>query len=238
MARVLALLGGIGCLGIAGAAGYQALVSEAAPSVNPPKPTGLVVEEPMHDFGTVGQMETLRAEFKLTNHFPAAVTVKDVIKSCSCAEVAITPERLEPGQSATLMIGWRTGGRRGQSSDLVTVLAQPDGEPGTVGVQVRLKAHVEPDLLCDRDEVRFERKQVGTVILHFTPGRMADGRIRSAHPSTMALTTTIDPIAGTVTVQFDPAMLDGDEPAAVVTVQTTSPKEPWVTIPVALTGAQ
>jgi hypothetical protein len=198
----------------------------------------LIVEEPVLDLGKVGQMETLRAEFRLVNHFPIAVTVKELLKGCSCAEAEVSPERLEPGQSATLTIGWRTGGRRGKASEVVTVLAMPDNAEGVVTVQVRLTALVEPDVLCEPAEVRFERSQPGTITLRFTPGRMPGVQIRSAYPSMSALQTSVDPAAGTVVVRYDPAKLDGDEPGASVMVQTTSPKEPWVTVPVAFTGTR
>lgn len=238
MVRVLTLMGGLACLGIAGAAGYQALALQEVPPAGPAKAVGLVAEEPVHDFGNVGQMETLRAEFRLTNHFPTAVTIKDMIKGCSCADAEISSERLEPGQEATLTIGWRTGSRRGKTSEVVTVLARPEGTPGSVGIQLRMKAHVEPDVHCDPDEIRFERQQSGAVTLRFTPGRMADVRIQSVYASVSALQTFVDPTAGTVVVRYDPAKLDGDELTAAVMVQTTSTKEPWVSVPVAFTGVR
>ncbi len=182
-------------------------------------------------------METLRTEFRLVNHFPTAVTVKELLKGCSCAEAAVSPERLEPGQSATLTIGWRTGGRRGKASEVVTVLAVPDDAEGVVAVQVQLTALVEPDVFCEPAEARFERHQPGTLTLRFTPGRMPGVQIRSAYPTVSALQTSVDVAAGTVAVSFDPAKLDSEELTASVMVQTTSPKEPWVMVPVVFAGS-
>jgi hypothetical protein len=191
----------------------------------------------VHDFGTVVQMETLVAEFRLVNHFPTAVTVKELIRGCACADARVSQERLEPGQSATLTVGWRTGGRRGKASEVVTVLASVDGE-GLVTVPVRLTAVIEPDVLCEPDEVRFDRNQTGTATLRLTPGRMPDVRILSAHPTVSALQTTADPAAGTVTVRYDPAKSDNDGAGAAVMVQTNSPKEPWIKVPVVFTDPQ
>lgn len=234
VSRVLSSLGGLVCLGLAGAAGYVAL-SPAKPAPEAPPPPALVVEQPVHDFGVVGQMETLHTEFRLVNRFPIAVTIKELLKGCSCAHAAISPERLEPGQTATLTVVWQTGGRRGKASEVVTVFALPDGE-GPVTVQVRLKAQIQPDVRYEPDELRFVRTEAGTTTLQFTPGRMPDVQIRSAHPTVSALQTAVDPATGTVTVRYDPAKLEGDHPGATVMVQTTSPKEPWVSVPVVFTG--
>jgi hypothetical protein len=181
-------------------------------------------------------METLRAQFQLVNHFPTPVAFTDVLKGCSCAQVTISPERLEPGNSATLTVEWHTGGRRGKATEVVTVYALKDGlEPAVV--QVRLSALIEPDVRCEPPEVRFACDEAGTATLRFTPGRMPDVRICSAHPTIQALQTTIDPEAGTVAIRYDPSKsLGGD--SAVVIVQTTSTKEPWVRVPVVFSGSQ
>ncbi|HET6574589.1 MAG TPA: DUF1573 domain-containing protein [Fimbriiglobus sp.] len=190
MSRVFAILGGLCCLGVAGAAGYAALAPDVAPPNADTKPYGLIVEEPVRDLGTVGQMETLHAEFRLVNHFPTAVTVKELLKSCSCAEAQVSPERLEPGQQATLTLGWRTGGRRGRSSEVVTILALLDGVEGAVAVQVRLRAMIEPDVLYEPAEVQFVRHQPGTITVRFTPGQMPGVKIRSAYPSVLCAITS------------------------------------------------
>ncbi len=219
---------------VAGAAGYAALATSVAP-LSVAQPRGLVVENPIHDFGAVGQMETLRAEFRFVNHFPTAVTIKELFKGCSCADAVISPERLEPGQSATLTLAWRTGGRRGKASEVVTVLALPDGEE-PVTVQVQLKAQIEPDIVYEPAEVLFDRSQSGMLILRFTPGQMPGVQILSAYASVLALQTIVDSAAGTLVVRYDPTKLDGDDSVAAIKVQTTSPKEPWITVPVAFTS--
>lgn len=200
------------------------------------QPFGLIVENPIHDFGTVGQLETLHAEYRFVNHFPSAVNIQEILKGCSCADVDFSPRRLEPNESGKLTISWRIGGRRGKATEVVTVIAVPEETGGTAVVPVRLTAVVEPDVVCEPTEVRFERKQPGKQVLRFAPGRMSDVRILTTYPSLKALQATIDPGTGTVEVRFDPTKLDENDLSASVMVQTTSPKEPWVTVPVTFTG--
>lgn len=127
-------------------------------------------------------METVRAEIRLVNHFSAPVEIAEVIKSCACAEASVTPTRLEPGQSASLKVTWRTGAKRGSVSDAVQVLAIVQMEPPIPAVaSVRLTAEVQPDLLYDPAALHFVRDRAGTAELHFRPGRMSDARILSAH---------------------------------------------------------
>jgi hypothetical protein len=233
VSRVLSSIGGLVCLGLAGAAGYVAF-DTAEPLPAPAPLPALVVEQPVHDFGVVGQMEAHHAEFRLVNHFPTAVDVIGVAGSCSCAEATVNPRRLEPGQAATLTVAWRTGGKRGRASDSVHVFAVQVGDPPAPCqvVQVRVTAEVQPDVAADPVEIRFDRDKPGKAEVRFRPGRMSDAKILSAYASWSGLETVTDQATGTVTIRFDPAKHTSEVARADVLVQTNSPKEPWIRIPV------
>src|SRR5688500_6480430 len=99
MTRLASLTLGLLCLAAGVAAGY--LAWPRTPQNTPPllPAPGLHPDRSVHDFGTLGQFETVSTEFRITNHFTEAVTVLDVLKSCSCAEAVMTPRTLLPGGS-------------------------------------------------------------------------------------------------------------------------------------------
>lgn len=235
MSRVFLSLCGLMCLGLAGAVGYFALIP-IKPRQAPP--IALEVEPAIHEFGVAGQMETLRAEFRLVNRFPTAVDFTDLLRTCSCAHATVAPERLEPGQSATLTVEWQTGNRRGKASEVVTVYAV--GEEGPIAVQVQLTAEIEPDVRFEPSEARFTRGETTTTVVQFSSGRMVDARINSAHTNASVLQATVDPVSNALSIQYDPAKSKGDPipTDAAVIVKTTSPKEPWVRVPVTFTGTR
>jgi hypothetical protein len=198
-----------------------------------PAVVGLVVDRDAHDFGTVGQRETHTATFTVTNRYPHAIEVRDIVKGCSCADAGVEPPVLEPGESGKLSVSWRTGGRRGRTSEAVTVVAMLGGErPRLVSIPVRVTAEVKPDVEFAPEELRFRVGHPGLAVLRCQPGRGGEVKLVMAYSNAAVLGAQVDPGANTVTVTYmpkgDPAELND----AVVMVKTTCATEEWVKVPV------
>jgi len=146
--RKLPAVGGLLCLMLATGAGYLAYqgrveAREAAEIERSRKPPGLHVDKPKHDFGKVGQFETLAVDIEIRNDYPFAVQFGDVLKSCSCTNAELTTTRLEPGASATLSVVWKTGTKHGRVADHVRIFAYRPEEPQVpVLVEIQLEAGI------------------------------------------------------------------------------------------------
>lgn len=119
MSRAVSLLGGLLCLGLAGASGYWASRTPAARTTRPQ--TGIAVEPEQHDFGMVAPDQVVTATFRVVNHGPGAVTLADPMKSCTCASAVLDRRELAPGEAATLTVHWRTAGKDGRTRDTVAL---------------------------------------------------------------------------------------------------------------------
>ena len=161
------LLGVVLSLGLAGGFGYFAFKPNPTPSttaatIEPPAPM-LAVEPFTTDLGTTRQNQLLSATATVVNRLPDAVDITMIAKSCSCTDAEVEPKHLEPGQSATIKVAWRTGGKRGVVSDRLTIIAMSKGErPQQHFAQFRLTADVQPDVVIDPGKVTFTAGQPGT----------------------------------------------------------------------------
>jgi hypothetical protein len=232
MARLIAcLISGAGCLT---AAGWLSL-GGWRPAPLPPE--GLAVEPAVHDFGSVGQSETLPAEFAVTNNYRQPVRILELVKSCSC--VALTADRtdLPPGESTTVRVAWRTHGKRGRVGDTLGVYYQV-GDGPTVA-NFRLTADVVPDVSVSSERLRFggrsPAEQTLTVSLR---DPASDIRVTSAHCSAGAVAATVSADGRSVALRFDPA---GRVPAGVahrLLLNLSLGSQPWLEVPVEFESVQ
>ncbi len=238
MVRIVAnLLGVLFSLGLAGGFGYFAFKPEpmAIPPAPEPPPATFAVEPFVTDLGVTRQNQLLTATATVVNRLPDAVVITMIAKSCSCADAEVEPKHLEPGQTATMKVSWRTGGKRGPVSDRLTVIAMTKGErPQQVFAQFRLVADVQPDANIEPSKITFTEGQPGTATLSVKPGLLPEAALKDAYGNMRGLKAIADVTAKTVTVTYNPAELPSDTGALAVMIATNSPNEPWITIPVVL----
>lgn len=71
----------------------------------------------------------------------------DPMKSCSCASVTLDARTLDPGQSAKLVVAWRTGEKLGPVRDMVAVqfsTSATRGLPDIRAVQLATVVRAKP----------------------------------------------------------------------------------------------
>jgi hypothetical protein len=150
----------------------------------------------VHDFGTLGQFETVGTEFRVTNYYAESAEVLEVLKSCGCAEAEMTPRMLPPGESGTLRVVWKTGAKRGRVADTVMLTySVPTTTGRATGVlPIRVRATVLAEVVFEPENIEFTAGRPGRVQVRFKPGR-PDKRFRllAAYPSQGAFTAALDP---------------------------------------------
>jgi hypothetical protein len=184
-------------------------------------------------------METLHAEFRLANHFPTAVIFQDVLKSCSCADATLSSERIEPGQTATLLVAWKTGAKRGRVGDVLMVRYAGVGgsNPGTLDVSVR--ATVEPDFVCNPEVITFSERAPGRVVVRLKPGRVASvPRVVTAFATHKAFAVSVDPNTSDVEVRFDPSVEGWKDFRAAVAMRIDGSRQDRLEVPIYIEPGQ
>ena len=228
----ICLLGAVGCLT---AAGWFVLGGwKSAAAVAPVEE--LLVTPAVHDFGTVGQGETLTAEFTVTNNYRQPVRIVELTTHCSCVQPMSAKRELAPGESTTLQVGYRTHGKRGQSSQTLGILHQV-GTGFTVqnyGVQ----AEVLPDLTLVPERLTFGDGQPAERTLTLAVRAPSSGaRIATAHCSAEAVTPTVAADGRSVTLKYDPARPVSAGVAHQVLLKLTAAGQMWLEVPVLFESA-
>lgn len=174
----------------------------------------LVVEPGVADLGLVRQNQTLTGTYSVVNRFPVAVDIDSVMKSCSCADAEVEPKHLEPGQTATLRLAWKTGTKRGPASDRVTVVAKTtDPVPRTLFCELRLQCDVQPEVVIEPAEPKFSQGKPESITLTLKNGSTSEVKVTQAFSSTKSIRVAVQVADNSVTVEYDPTVPLADDNA-------------------------
>lgn len=233
MGRLVSLLGGLLCLGLAGASGHWAVRGNSSKPI-PVKPTGLVIEPPAKQFGEVSSSDVLWAEATIRNPFDRPITIEDVSKSCSCVESDVGSRELPAGGSTALRVGWRMAGKWGPVRETVNVRYRV-GEESFFGA-LTLSAVVKPNASFTPHSLRFGRDSdpaEQTVV--FTAERSGvDVVVQEVTSSTDAIRTSIDADGRTVRALRDPTKVAVQGIRHTLLVRVTGFDSQWVEVPLDL----
>lgn len=190
--------------------------------------TGLVPERSAFDFGNVGQGQDLAANFTLRNDSAEALTIKTVSKSCTCTNLTLSSRHVDPAQSTTIGVTWKTKASRGsQSLQLYVVYAFPDGT--TFQLPLHISGFVVPD-------VEYKGlTQLSTKSTHsrvsFTSTTLGKVEIANPRCTHRAFTAKLAR-DGEVLIEFQPLLWSsGDSFPVYLRVDTNSRNEPICNIP-------
>ena len=119
------------------------LITEPLPWSQPPSqsPATVLLTPARHDFGPVRRGEVVTAKFEIKNGYPVPVVIGPISKGCSCSHAEVSAKTIPPGGSATLTVVWNLRGKRGSSSEAVSVTYRGPG--GVAGYQA---VHVAADV--------------------------------------------------------------------------------------------
>jgi len=86
-------------------------------------------EKSVHDFGTVNQGQVLTTEFKYKNTGKDQLVIYDTKSSCGCTATTMGKTRVEPGEESVIKVVYNTKGKKGPSSEAITVKTNDPNQP-------------------------------------------------------------------------------------------------------------
>ncbi len=196
----------------------------------------LAVDQAVFDFGTVERGARVDHTFRLLNRGEGELRIDHVKSSCGCT-VAVLSERVVPqGGEGRVAVSLDTGRLAGRTTKTVTVYTN---DPAAPVVGLSLAGQVSVDLVVTPTPLYLGRVRRGDAVRRevvITPGREGAAftveRVERTNPAVSArLEPRPDGPGQRLVVE-----LDHDVPLGrfneTLTLHTTSPREPIVTLPV------
>ena len=195
----------------------------------------LTAQPAVHDFGPVGQNQSLTTSFTITNGHTVPVEIVHVHKGCSCAEAEVEPKLLAPGAAGTLKVLWKTGQGRGRAGENILLMYQSRAADLLVSGQLplRVAATVLPDIESSHEEIAFGPGLPNKVVVRLSPRvGTCPFAVLSATASRQAFRVAVDPAASSVSVEYEPELADPTNPSGDLMIQTDHPTGSAVRLPI------
>ncbi len=128
-------------LGIA-AFGYFQSVPNSKEENNSPK---IEIQPKVFDFGQAKYGDVLRHKFKIKNSGNRVLEIKRVATSCGCTSAKVSKEKINPGETAELLVTYDTGAMgsgphgKGKQERIIYIKSN---DPASPQVEVMIYAYV------------------------------------------------------------------------------------------------
>ena len=100
----------------------------------------LQFENPVHDFGSIKQGESVSTDFVFTNTGKSELNIRQTRASCGCTVTKPQKSTLAPGESSTIKVTFNSAGRRGIQQKSISVFSN---DPANPTQRITIKARVE-----------------------------------------------------------------------------------------------
>jgi hypothetical protein len=121
----------------------------------------VVVDQPVHDFGSVERGTPVEHVFRLRNTGTAPMRVDHVKGTCACTVGVATGEPIAPGDEAWVTVRLETDRLAGKTTKIATVYTN---DPDTPTIPVTLRGAVLADLLVNPTAVYLGHVRQGAVV--------------------------------------------------------------------------
>ncbi|MFY7708017.1 MAG: DUF1573 domain-containing protein [Flavobacteriales bacterium] len=81
----------------------------------------LYIERTEHDFGRIGKYDVVKTQFVIENKGNTILTMDSVVAACGCTEPVLSQMVLNPGERATIDVGFNPFGARGPQEKELTL---------------------------------------------------------------------------------------------------------------------
>lgn len=152
----------LGAVRLAVCAMLLAVGSGAAAGEGPVEVRGhscLLADRTEHDFGVAGQNARVDTTFTITNDSTRKVEGIRVKPGCGCNVVELDKDVLEPGQSATLKVGFETGILSGKLLKTVRISSRKSSQGE---IRLRLRIGVLAGVVLEPGAITFKDARHGT----------------------------------------------------------------------------
>jgi hypothetical protein len=102
----------------------------------------LKIENPIHDFGTIKQGESVTTDFVITNIGKETLNIRQTRATCGCTASKPEHSDLKPGESSIIKVTFDSTGRSGEQSKAVMVFSN---DPLNPTQKIEIKATVSSD---------------------------------------------------------------------------------------------
>ncbi len=196
----------------------------------------LVVREPVFDFGSVERGATVEHTFVLANAGDATLRIDNVKSSCGCTVAVVSDRDVAPGREGRVTVTLDTARMAGTKTKTVTVYTN---DPAAVSSGLTLTGQVLADVVVTPNPLYLGRLRRGEPSRHeaiVTTGRPgATFQVVAVEHPNPALHAHVEPRADgpgqRIVVELDRNMPLG-RISEQLTLRTTSPREPVITLPV------
>ncbi|HJQ84418.1 MAG TPA: DUF1573 domain-containing protein [Candidatus Binatia bacterium] len=196
----------------------------------------LALEQPVFDFGTVERGTRVDHTFRVPNRGAGPLRIDNVKTTCGCTVAVVSDPVVAPGGEGRIAVTLDTARLAGRATKTVNVYLN---DPQAPVVGLTLTGEVAADLVMTPTPLYLGRVRRGEVVRRevvVAPGRVgatyAVERVEHTNPAVRAaLEARADGPGQRVIVE-----LDRDVPLGrfneTLTLHTTSPREPLLTLPV------
>lgn len=130
---------------------------------------------PVFDMGTVPNDKETTKKLKVFNRGKTTLSLKDIRSSCACTQgtIPINQNAIPPGGEGYILITVYPSRVAGfYSEKTLTIFSNDFKNPS---LELKVRAHIEPEFVCEPDEVSFGSFQKGTIVeqkIHITQKNM------------------------------------------------------------------
>lgn len=197
----------------------------------------LVVEKPVFEFGTIPQGEKVEHAFVLKNKGSAPLTIKNTRTSCGCTVANASSSVIQPGKNTVIKASFDSSNFFGNVAKTISV---ETNDPKTPVFVLTLKGTIVEEITTSPRQVNLgtlktgASKEVTIIIENKGNKQLKLTDVKSSLPQTTVRVarSVINPggtgiISVIATARNDDRMLSG-----YLTIKTSSPSKPLITIPV------
>ena len=209
------------------------LAASVVPAAADPR---LTVADPVVSFGTVERGSRIDHTFVLRNVGDATLRIDNVKSSCGCTVAVVSDRDVPPGREGRVTVSLDTARMVGTKRKTITVSSN---EPAAPSIGLTLTGQVLADVVVTPNPLYLGRLRRGQSSRHevvVTSGRPGEVfqvvAVEHANPALHArLEPRTDAPGQRIVVELDKDMPLG-RISEQLTLRTTSPREPVVTLPV------
>ncbi len=229
MSRLLLLVVFVLCMLGSCLAAMYAVRSEPTPS--------LTADRRFADLGIMRQQALRTARFRLLNSSNVTINITGVEKTCRCTTSHPKLSVLRPGEETDLEVTFSSGTSKGELTTRVAVLYQRADDDETYGIQLHLRAVVDPEYDITPRRLTFDLSDNQTVaFVDVSSSYVNDFRVERVVCTKRFFTARVvsENVSGglyRIRVGFDPHLYRRDAGRADLIVFTNSVRVPTTRVP-------
>lgn len=190
----------------------------------------IVFEETRHDFGDVGQRQSVKHPFKFKNAGDATLLIENIKTTCGCTGTLLSKEKLDPGEEGAIEVTYTSGLSGGRKTKSVFVQSNDPEQPRLkldITANVVVPVEVRPMRLYW--PVKRNQESTRTIQLIYQPEHSLN--VKKMTFTTEAFSASVRPMSNHhspgyyIDITYDGSLPMGHF-REVLTIETDNPEHP------------